>query len=265
MNRGNADPPKLSELMNLVREFPDRAAKWLFQVPENLHDLLRIMHVDFEAKLDFAAMKSLNVSQILTDFRERRSDGLFEIPFRFGGDGHPAEKTPTEVLIYLLMEHQSTPDPEMGVRVHCLTGRIWNQERLVWESKKIPAEERRLTPIVPILFYTGDESWEAPVSVATLMDLPSELEPFMPSHETLFLNLKERPSESLTEENSPLGWALRVWQQEGAPGEAYLDTLREAAAHLHRALPESSQRLDNLLYMTFGYPANSCILMAYVV
>ncbi|MBM3237568.1 Rpn family recombination-promoting nuclease/putative transposase [Candidatus Poribacteria bacterium] len=47
----------------------------------------------------------------------------------------------------------------------------------------------RIEKGVPFLFYTGDSAWNIPLNVTALMDLPTELEPFVPHHKTLFLNL----------------------------------------------------------------------------
>jgi hypothetical protein len=49
-----------------------------------------------------------------------------------------------------------------------------------------------------------------------LMDLPPELERFVPDWETLFLNLRQTPPETLTRFASAIGWALRVLQAEKA-------------------------------------------------
>ena len=37
---------------------------------------------------------------------------------------------------------------------------------------KVPQSERRLQPILPVLFYTGDTPWTVPVSLTTMMDVP---------------------------------------------------------------------------------------------
>lgn len=62
------------------------------------------------------------------------------------------------------------------------------------------------------------------------MDQPEHLMRFVPSNETLFLNLRQTPPEMLTRFSSALGWALRALQAERAPLEELERVLREAMA-----------------------------------
>ena len=64
-----------------------------------------------------------------------------------------------EVLIYLLAEHQSEPDEEMGIRLLSGLVQIWEAERREWQREHTPRGARRLHPIVPILLYTGTRRW----------------------------------------------------------------------------------------------------------
>ncbi len=70
------------------------------------------------------------------------------------------------------------------------------------------------------------------MSVTALMDLPQELERFVPSHDTLFLNLPATASEDLTAQEHPFGWIARVLKQERAPDEAFMNELRQAVARI---------------------------------
>jgi hypothetical protein len=91
-----------------------------------------------------------------------------------------------------------------------------------------------------IIFYTGSVRWRLPFSVADLMDLPPALRRFVPQHETLLLNLREMVPEELVAADHPLGWVLRVMQQEGSNREVLAMALREAMAGLAR-LPSGEQ------------------------
>jgi len=115
---------KVDDLVELVYHFPDRASKWLFDIPDNLRELLEIMDVAFVDRLDFSRMSSANIVRVLKDFRERSADRLFEIPFRF------EEDAPREVLVHMLMENKSTPDPGVGAQMVCIQGAIFHQQLL---------------------------------------------------------------------------------------------------------------------------------------
>ena len=109
---------------------------------------------------------------------------------------------------------------------------IWESQRREWETKKLPENERRLQPILPILFYTGDRPWTTPVSLTTIMEVPEILERFVPSFDTLFLGVKETEAEVLTQSGHPLGWLLRVLQKEHADEAEISEALADAMAHI---------------------------------
>ncbi|MBI1928285.1 Rpn family recombination-promoting nuclease/putative transposase, partial [Candidatus Poribacteria bacterium] len=186
-----------------VREFPDRGTKWLLESPENVRELLRIIAADLVGKLDFSRIQQIPTTFIPDNLRKQEADLLFLIPFIEGG-------TEREVLLYILIEHQSTPSPSMGFRLSFYMHQIWDKQRREWIEQKLPESQWRFRPILPIVFYTGSEKWETPLAISALMDLPRELEPFVPHYEALFFNLKETAPDELTRSEHPFGWVLRV-------------------------------------------------------
>ena len=82
----------------------------------------------------------------------------------------------SEVLVYILLEHQSTVDRTMGFRLLFYMCQIWDSQRREW----------RFQPIIPIIFYTGDQKWETFPSLETLMDLPEALNRFVPKFDCAF-------------------------------------------------------------------------------
>ena len=73
-----------------------------------------------------------------------------------------------EVLLYLLLEHQSTDDPLMAFRVLVYLVRIW--ERHVRERP----HATRLPAIVPMVVHHSAEGWTSPTSFPALIDLDPE-------------------------------------------------------------------------------------------
>jgi hypothetical protein len=76
--------------------------------------------------------------------RESESDFLYEIE-RVSGD--------ESVMLYILVEHQSTPDRWMRFRLLKYCCRIWDMNL---DERPTPSE---LRPIVPLVFYQGERSW----------------------------------------------------------------------------------------------------------
>ena len=74
----------------------------------------------------------------------------------------------------------------MGFRVLFYIMLIWDAERRRWETGNVPKRQRRLSPILPIVFYTGERRWQTPLSLDAIMNLPEELSRFVPRFDTLF-------------------------------------------------------------------------------
>ena len=225
-----------------IEHFPDRSARWLFQYKQNVQGLLEIVANELVEFIDFSRLVPLNRRFISDTLQEQESDVVFSVPFQRGS------KT-EELIIYILIEHQSTVDVTMGVRVLSYMTELWAAQRRVWESDSVPKSERRLHLILPIVFYTGEQRWNAPLTLAGIMDIPEELARFVPTFDTLFLNVKETDEATLTQTDHSLGWLLTVLQKENADKAAMQRALERAISHLNTldAL-ETEQRQQALIY-----------------
>ncbi len=208
-----------------VEHFADRSVRRLLQNGENVRGVLEIVAADIAERIDFSQLVPLPRSLLPEVLREQEADSVFRVPFR--------TETATEaLLIYLLVEHQSTVDATMGFRVLFYMMLIWDAHRRQWEHDKVPKPARRLPPILPIVFYTGEREWKTPLTLEALMDIPAELARFVPAFETLFLSVKQTDVATLTQTHHPFGWLLTVLQKERADEAEIRDALRTAIAHL---------------------------------
>ena len=185
------DLRELSNVSNI--HFPDRSMKWLLRQREHLQALLRMFGSEIADALDFEHVEQLNRSFISDELRTQESDMVFRVPFR------SPTQTGQEVIVYLLIEHQSTVDASMGLRLLSYMTQIWMEERREWQEKKRPRGEWRLTPILPIVFYTGHGEWKAPLSLTALMNIPEILTRFVPTFDTLLLDVKATAPDELTQ------------------------------------------------------------------
>jgi hypothetical protein len=217
-----------------MREWEDRSAQWLFEDPENVGGLLQIQDPELAEQLDFSRAERVNRTFVPANLRKKESDLIYRVPFRADAEGGQ------EVWVYVLVEHQSEPDPLMGLRLYLYMGHLWDLERRQWTRRRLPRERRRLHPIIPIIFYTGEQRWEVPIDLASLMDLPAVCERFVPRWETLMLPLHETPAETLTRFATAIGWALRVWQAEKLPLAEIERVLAEAMAGLEGLTEEQA-------------------------
>src|SRR5713226_1615472 len=173
----------------IIREFEDRSAQWLLEDPENVRGIVQLQDAALAERLDFTRAERVNRTFVPADLRKRESDIIFRVPFL-----DEAATGVRQVWVYVLLEHQSEPDPLMGLRLYLYMGQIWDLQRRGWEDRHEPAAQRRLSPIVPLVFYTGEDRWETPIGLESLMDLPAALARFVPRWETLFLPLHTTPA-----------------------------------------------------------------------
>lgn len=92
-----------------VREFHDRGALWLFEDPQQLRELLQILEPALAVLLDFTRARRENRGLIPADLQKQESDLILLVTPRGARQQH--------VWVYLLLEHQSKPDPLMGLRL----------------------------------------------------------------------------------------------------------------------------------------------------
>ena len=226
-----------------VREFPDHGTKWLLETPENTNCLLRIVDIDLAECIDASRLQYIPTTFIPNNLREQEADVVFTVPFLDKSQG-----SEREVMIYVLIEQQSTPRWEMGVRILFYMTQIWDRQRRGWLDEKVPETQWRFRPILPILFYTGKASWKPPLTITALMNLPAPLERFVPQHDTLFFNLKTTDSAELVAEGHPFGWVLRVIQKEDADKEEFVEALKLAVSNLDRLPEEERNQWEKLMY-----------------
>jgi len=214
----------------IIREFSDRSTLWLLEDPANLRDLLRILEPAVADCLDFNRAQRVNRSFIQADLRKKESDLIFRVPAQ-------SPDTETEVWVYVLLEHQSAPDRELPLRLLLYMTQLWDLQRREWDDRGLAVSARFLSPVVPLVLYTGTQDWSRPLHLKDLFTGPPELTRFAPDWETLRLNLHATTPEALTGINSAIGWALQVLRAEKAP----LDELQQAlteAIHGLEALSE---------------------------
>ena len=105
-----------------VTHFPDRSARWLLSNIENVRGLLEILAGELVEYLDFSKMRIVNTSFMPNDLQGLEADVVLIVPFR-------DESRIGELLISILIEHQSTVDPAMALRVETYRNQIWRSQR----------------------------------------------------------------------------------------------------------------------------------------
>jgi predicted transposase YdaD len=212
-----------------IREFADRGVIWLLESAEYFAGLVRLISEEVAEGLDLSHPQRINRSMVPDDLRKLEADLIYRAPLRDASD---------EALIYVLLEHQSDPDRSMGLRLYSYMGRLWESERRDQQDRNVPVAQWRLSPIVPIVFYTGRSSWKGDLGLESLLEAPGPFIRFVPRWETLFLSLAAVSAETLR--SSTVGNVLRVMQEDDRPPERFSAALEESVRYLE-TLPETQE------------------------
>ena len=234
-----------SEIGNIfdarIEHFSDHSTRWLFEDWNNVRGLIEIVAGELVELINFSQIVQVNRSFIPDNLREQESDMVFSVPFQ-------SQSNTDELLIYILIEHQSTVDPTMEFRVLFYMTQIWDSQRREWESQSVPKGQWRFRPILPIVFYTGEQRWATPLTLDAIMDIPDVLSRFVPKFDTLFLGVKDTDESELTKTDHPLGWLLTVLQKEQGSVEALSESLIEALSHISTLDEASAQQRQRAIY-----------------
>src|SRR5438477_945194 len=176
------DPP--------LRDFPDHALRRLLENPANLRDLVAALRPDLAARMDFDHIEIEPREFLMEDWRKRECDLFFRVPYR-------TDDGTATILICILVEQQSSPDPRMPLRTLVYSVLFWEREWKAWEDRHDYRQPLRLTPILPIVFYTGSTPWNASREMADLFVGPQELRPFAPQWPMLFWDLSTQDPAAL--------------------------------------------------------------------
>jgi predicted transposase/invertase (TIGR01784 family) len=113
--------------------------------------------------IDFKTLAIENVSYIKDNLKALYSDLLFNVKIK----GNSAR-------IYILFEHKSKADEWVGLQLLKYMVEIWETEK---ENKK--NEIKKLTPIIPFVFYHGKTDWNCNSNFGSLLRSEKEYEKYL--------------------------------------------------------------------------------------
>jgi predicted transposase YdaD len=221
-----------------LHPFWDRSFRSLLARPSRLRAILSLCRPDLVDRLDFERLELLDRSFVLHDYRQREADLVGRLPYR-----SPAGQQ--EVIVYILLEHQSAVDAWMPFRMLFYMLQVWDDQR-----GRVQAEggAARLSPIIPVVFYTGSPKWTASRDFHKLIDGPPALELFAPRFDIMYLGLPEMPAAAL-EAIGPLGSVLRAVQRIEADPPEFRALLERAARAIRPLLGDEWRELAEFLYL----------------
>jgi predicted transposase/invertase (TIGR01784 family) len=143
----------------------DALFKAVFSDPANAAgELASVIPRALAATLDWRTLTLEPGSFVDEELKDRHADLLYSATRKRGGDA----------LVYLLFEHQSSPDAWMAFRLLVYMVRIWEAYR------KADAERATLPPIVPVVLYQGERGWRPRRLVDSFVLADDELAAYLP-------------------------------------------------------------------------------------
>jgi hypothetical protein len=211
-----------------VRQFRENGIKMLFHDPGNLRDLLNLRDPIRSARLDFERMTVDPTTYVAADYRHLASDLVLKLPYRTSLGNRRRTLT-----VYILIEHQSEPDPWMVLRVLEYVVQIYKGQSRAWDQRHPSREGFRMQPVLPIVFYTGMVGWAALSQLTELIEGGREdFADVLPQLRPLFLSLPAIPDSELERDGGFLGWVLELLRKRTAPAEEFRAEVARVVSHL---------------------------------
>ncbi len=120
---------------------------------ESVSDFLKLyLPPELSAPIDTDSAELKAGSFVDEDLRDYHSDLLYRVKLKGGDIG----------FVYLLFEHKSYPDAMVAWQILKYLVRIWEME--------VKSGAKKLTPILPIVFYHGSRQWRVPAEFSALLN-----------------------------------------------------------------------------------------------
>ncbi|MEM7151546.1 MAG: Rpn family recombination-promoting nuclease/putative transposase [Myxococcota bacterium] len=151
----------------------DGLARRIFSNPEAAAaELQLVLPQALTSRLDWHSLKVEPTSFVDERLRSKTSDILYSIELA---------ESARPVSVYVVMEHQSSPDAAMTARFFVYVGRLYERYLDQHEgTKTVPL-------VVPVLLYQGPSGWAMPQRLSEMLDVPRVLlERFPPPIELVF-------------------------------------------------------------------------------
>ncbi|RME80631.1 MAG: hypothetical protein D6785_10085 [Planctomycetota bacterium] len=151
-----------------------------------------------------------------------------------------------ELVIHVLMEHQSRPIPKIRYRFQKSQMGIWS---IFEERQRVKKKVDRLPfpPILPLLINTGKENWQVP-SLNEYFGFPKEYAPFTPEVEILFLGLYTERGKEFIQTRKFLALSFDLLRHEDWETSQFQQVLENVIKDLEKILKWELQFIIRLIY-----------------
>ena len=161
----------------------DAFFKQLMSAPETAGQFVRErLPPDVAALLADGPPELVPGSFIDRNLAQHHSDVLLRMDLAAGGD----------ILLHILIEHKSAPDPLVPLQVLGYLVRIWEGWRDTGQGRPLP-------PVVPVVVYHGIRAWSVPTAFTGMFgELPAALRRHLPEFDYVLVNLRRIADDRLS-------------------------------------------------------------------
>jgi len=155
----------------------DRSYRRLLGQPRLVRELFEgLLRPSWGEILDWSGLQALPTDYISDALRQRQGDRVWRVPRRDGDD----------LYILLMLEHQSTDDAMMALRMNTYCSLLL--EQILQREPKV-RRRGRLPAILPVVLYSGPARWASATELAELFDpMPRGLQRYTPCFRYLLID-----------------------------------------------------------------------------
>jgi hypothetical protein len=180
----------------------DLGYKRLFAHRRMVADLLSgFVREPWVAEVELDTLERVSGSYVSDDLREREDDIIWRVRWRGRW-----------LYVYLLLEFQASVDRFMALRVLVYVGLLYQD--LIRAGQLTP--HGLLPPVLPVVLYSGDESWTAAREIGELVEpVPGGLEQYRPQMRYLLLEERGYPDAELASMRNLVAALFRLENSRG--------------------------------------------------
>lgn len=165
--------------MNEINNPHDQFFKETFSHREVGIDFIKnYLPPEFVQTLDLDSLEILKDTFIDQELQSHFSDMVYKLRFVDGN----------EACIYILFEHKSYQEQQVSFQLLRYMVRIWEQQQ---------RQNKKLTPIFPMVFYHGQAKWRISLNFLKLFSFPKVLEPYLLNYRYWLCDLSQYSDEGL--------------------------------------------------------------------
>ncbi len=169
-----------------------------------VEELLKVLvNKSWVKELDFSTLRTDKDTYVSKKHKKSADDMIWKINYR--NTSTTLSNQTAVIHIVIMLEVQSSNDNKMPFRFLDYIGSYYeNQFKSIKKDEKIP-------PIIPILLYVGETSWNAKIKFHDLVDIPDKkLKRYIPDFEYIPIIMDKISKKKLSEAESVLARLLSL-------------------------------------------------------